>query len=116
MFLGSLSLGIGVIGILLPGLPTTPFVLLAAALFMRGSDKVYSWIVNHRYFGHLIRTYRKDRSIPAKTKIVSIVLMWTMISVSVLFFVDALPPRIVIPLLGIVGTIVVLSHPTSRSR
>ena len=61
--LGCLSLGTGILGILLPLLPTTPFVLLAAALFARSSPRFHGWLLGHRYFGPLIQDWRRHRAI-----------------------------------------------------
>lgn len=61
--LGCLSLGTGILGILLPLLPTTPFVLLAAALFARSSPRFHGWLLGHRYFGPLIQDWQRHRAI-----------------------------------------------------
>ena len=74
--LGSISLGLGILGIFLPLLPTTPFLLLTAALYFKGSPRLYNWLLNHRHFGPYIRNFRENKAIPLRAKIISLVLMW----------------------------------------
>ena len=84
---GLLCLGLGILGLFLPVLPTTPFVLLAAACFARSSQRFYRWLMAHRTFGPLVREWRTHRSIPYRTKLVAIALMSASLSVSIVFFV-----------------------------
>ena len=107
--LGSVSLSLGFLGIFLPGLPTTPFLLLAATLYMRSSKRLYSWLLNHRQMGKIIRQFRENKSIPLRIKIVSLSVMWSMIGLSTILLLKSVVLRIAIPLLGIIGTIVLLS-------
>lgn len=76
ILLGSIALVLGVIGIVVPLLPTTPFLLLAAALYVRSSQRLYMWLVSNRYLGEYIRNFRENRAIPLRAKIVSLTLMW----------------------------------------
>ena len=80
--IGWLSVALGVIGIFLPVLPTTPFLLLAAACFMRSSKRFYLWLVNHRQLGPWIIDYLGGQGIPLKGKVSAIGLMWLSISLS----------------------------------
>ncbi|WP_339487967.1 YbaN family protein [Pseudomonas sp. EL_65y_Pfl2_R95] len=80
--IGWLSVALGVIGIFLPVLPTTPFLLLAAACFMRSSERFYKWLVFHPKLGPWIRDYLEGEGIPRKAKIYSITLMWLSIGLS----------------------------------
>ncbi|MBA4289902.1 MAG: DUF454 domain-containing protein [Pseudomonas sp.] len=80
--IGWLSVALGVIGIFLPVLPTTPFLLLAAACFMRSSKRFYLWLVNHRQLGPWIVDYLQGEGIPLKAKVYAISLMWLSIGVS----------------------------------
>ena len=79
---GWTSVGLGVIGIFLPVLPTTPFLLLAAACFARSSPRFYNWLVNHKRLGPWIRDYLEGNGIPLKGKVYAIGLMWASISLS----------------------------------
>ncbi len=80
--IGWLSVVLGVIGIFLPVLPTTPFLLLAAACFMRSSKRFYLWLVNHRRLGPWIVDYLDGQGIPLKAKVYAIGLMWLSIGLS----------------------------------
>ena len=71
-----MSLGLGVVGIFLPLLPTTPFLLLAAALWVRSSPGLYAWLLSHPLLGDYIRNYRENRAIPLRAKLFTLVLMW----------------------------------------
>jgi uncharacterized membrane protein YbaN (DUF454 family) len=84
---GFVSLGIGMAGVVMPVLPTTPFILLAAACFARSSDRFHDWLLNHRTFGPLVREWRQYRSIPHRTKLLAIAMMAATLTVSVVFFV-----------------------------
>ena len=73
---GSLSFGLGVAGIFLPLLPTTPFLLLASFCFLRSSKRLHGWLVNHRLFGKYLRDYLEHRSIPRNVKISTLAFLW----------------------------------------
>lgn len=75
-FLGSLSLALGILGIFLPVLPTTPFLLLAAALYVRSSERLYNWLMQHRHLGPYIKNFWENKAIPLRVKIVSVGLVW----------------------------------------
>ncbi|PYY78687.1 DUF454 domain-containing protein [Pseudomonas sp. TKO26] len=80
--IGWLSVALGVIGIFLPVLPTTPFLLLAAASFARSSPRFYQWLVQHPHLGPWIRDYLDGNGIPLKGKVYAISLMWLSIGFS----------------------------------
>jgi uncharacterized membrane protein YbaN (DUF454 family) len=100
--LGTLCVIVGVIGIVVPVLPTTPFMLLAAACYARASVKFYNRLLNSRAFGPLILEWRRHRSIPWKTKLTAIALMSLTLTVSIVFFVSHPYARIALALLGVV--------------
>ena len=87
LVLGWVSLGLGVIGIFLPVMPTTPFVLLAAWCFLRSSERAHRWLVSHRVFGPIVVAYMEGRGMTKKTKAVAIASMWIGLTVSALVFV-----------------------------
>jgi uncharacterized membrane protein YbaN (DUF454 family) len=97
--LGFLFLGLGILGIFLPVLPTTPFLLLTAILFAKSSDRWYQKLITHPTLGSYILNFREHRSIPLKVKITTISLLWITIGCSALFAVSQLWLRIL--LLGI---------------
>jgi uncharacterized membrane protein YbaN (DUF454 family) len=82
---GTVSLMLGIIGIFVPLLPTTPFLLLSAAAYFRGSARLYNWLLNHKYLGAYIRSFRENRAIPLYAKIASITLLWATIGYGALF-------------------------------
>ncbi len=81
--LGSLSLALGILGIFLPLLPTTPFLLLAAALYFRSSPQLYEWLLNQKHLGPYIRNFREYRAIPLRAKIISVALLWLTMIISI---------------------------------
>ena len=79
---GVIAVVLGVIGIFLPMWPTTPFLLLAAACFVRSSERLYTWLIEHRHLGCYVRDYMSGKGIPLRAKQVSLTLMWVTSQVS----------------------------------
>lgn len=106
--IGLISLGLGVIGIFLPILPTTPFLLLSAWCFAKSSKRLYDWLHTNRLFGEYLRRYRAGEGITLKSKIFVITLLWATLSFSAFY---AVPDRLwhVKIFLGVVG-IAVTTH------
>ena len=84
---GILCVVLGVAGIFLPLLPTTPFFLLAAACFFRSSEHLYAWLLNHKFIGKRIRYYREYKAISLRSKIFSLALLWLTIGYAIFFVV-----------------------------
>ena len=99
--LGSLFVVIGVIGIFVPLLPTTPFMLLAAGCYARGSERFYRWLVYHPKFGPTIREWQANRSIPYRTKCYAIGLMALSMGTSILLFVRPLALQLGVAAFGV---------------
>jgi uncharacterized membrane protein YbaN (DUF454 family) len=97
---GYIFLAVGFLGIIIPILPTTPFLLLAAACFLRSSEKLYRWLINHKMFGKLILCYEQYRAISLKAKVLSVTLLWVGIVSSAWFFVSFLWLRILLVIIG----------------
>jgi uncharacterized membrane protein YbaN (DUF454 family) len=112
---GTLALVLGLIGIFLPLLPTTPFVLLAAACYARGSRRFYDWLLAQRTFGPIIHEWQHHRSIPYRTKITAVALMSLTLGVSIMFFVEPLWLQGLLAAMG-VGLAVWLYRMPSRDR
>ena len=74
--LGTLCVALAVLGMFLPVLPTTPFLLLAAICYSRSSERFYRWLITNRWCGEYIRNYRDGRGIPLKQKVLTILLLW----------------------------------------
>lgn len=81
---GSISLSLGVIGIFVPLMPTTIFLIIAAYFYFKSSPKLYNWLVNHKIFGKYISDYRKYKAMPKKAKITAILMLWVTILISAL--------------------------------
>jgi len=85
--LGTLFLVLGIVGVFLPVLPTTPFLLLSAACYARSSRRFYNWLMNQPAFGPLIVEWRTYRSIPLRIKLVAIATMLLTFGSSILFVI-----------------------------
>ena len=75
-------MAIGVVGIVVPLLPTTPLLLLAAYLFWRGSPRWHAWLLNNKLLGSFVRDYVEQRAVPMRSKVIALVVLWSSISVS----------------------------------
>jgi len=93
---GTLSTGLGIIGIFVPILPTTPFLLLAAACYMKSSERFYRWLLGNRLFGSYIGNYIEGRGMPLRVKILTILLLWVSIGATVAYGVQHIAVRIVL--------------------
>jgi len=87
---GFTSLSAGVIGIFVPVLPTTPFFLLAAGCFMKSSDRLYRWLTGHKKFGPYIDNYVKYRAVSKQSKVISILVLWTVMLSTIVFGITQL--------------------------
>ncbi|MBM3421202.1 MAG: DUF454 domain-containing protein [Bacteroidetes bacterium] len=106
ILLGTISLGAGIIGIVLPGLPTTPFLLLTAGLYMRSSDRLYNWLLSTSICGKRIKRWQEKRGMTLREKVLTILMMWSMICVSVIFLLSSTSGRVTVVILGVAGTLV----------
>lgn len=109
---GSFSLGLGILGIFLPLLPTTPLLLLAAACYARGSHRFYRWLLENRYFGRYIRDWRAGRGIPRRAKVVAIVLILCTLGPATVFFVPHIAGQLVLFLIGVAVIVHLINLPT----
>ena len=107
---GVLSVGLGTLGIFVPLLPTTPFLLLAAACFVRSSDRLHTWLLSHRVYGPIIRGYREHRALPAGSKATILVFTWVAILSSI--YAIAHPARFLLLAPAIGATWMILRMPT----
>jgi len=105
-FLGTLSLILGVIGIFVPGLPTTPFLLLTAGLYMKSSERLYKLLISNKYLGPYILDFQKNKGMTKRTKLQAMGTMWVMITISCVFFIKSTIVILIVIALGIVGTVV----------
>lgn len=115
MVFGTLALVLGIIGIFVPLLPTTPFVLLAAACYARGSRRFYHWLLNQRTFGPIVREWEEHRAIPYRTKVFAVGLMSVTFGASIVFFVEPLWLKSALAVVGVALAIWLYRLP-SRDR
>lgn len=80
---GHLLLVAGVLGIVLPVIPGTPFLLLASACYLRGSPRLHAWLHNHRFLGPYLRAFEEGRGLPARVKTIAIATMWIGITITI---------------------------------
>ena len=113
IFFGFLALGLGAIGIALPVLPTTPFVLLAAICFGRSSERFYRWLQRNRVFGPFIENYRTKQGIKKSLKVVSICFLWAGLIASMIA-VDLVAVRVMLACVGVGVTIHLLRIKTKQ--
>ncbi len=85
MICGTFCVAAGVLGMFLPILPTTPFLLLAAFCYARSSKRFYRWLLTNRWFGEYLRNYREGKGIPLRQKVLTLMLLWLTIGYTVLF-------------------------------
>lgn len=112
LIIGTVALALGALGLFLPVLPTTPFVILAAACYLRSSKRMHAWILQSRLFGETVENYQAGRGLKRDTKIRALILMWATISISAFFFVDQLIFRGAMFLVAVGVTIYILGLPT----
>ena len=108
---GVLAVVLGVIGIVVPLLPTTPFLLLAAACFARGSQRMHGWLLNNRVFGKFLSDYEQGRGIPVRAKVVALLMMWSSLLVAMWRY-ESLTVRVVLLIVGAGVSIYLLRLPT----
>lgn len=111
---GAILVGIGILGMFLPLLPTTVFLLMAAWCFARSSPKYYHWLHHNKYFGSIIRNYRQGNGIALSSKISSITILWVSILYSILYATDSLPVRIILAAIAVGVTIHLVVIPTHK--
>jgi uncharacterized membrane protein YbaN (DUF454 family) len=113
---GTISLGLGILGIFLPLLPTTPFLILAAILYARSSQRLHRWIMHNRLFGKYIRNYVSGGGISLPAKVVVIIILWVSIGISAIFVVSSLALRIVLACVAVGVSIHIVTIRTLRSE
>jgi uncharacterized membrane protein YbaN (DUF454 family) len=116
VFAGTCFLALGILGVFLPLLPTTPFLLLAVACYARSSKRFYYWLLNNRLFGSYIKNYHEGRGISLKLKVITLALLWGTITYSAFFVVDALYWRIILLVIAVGVTIHILKTRTLRQE
>lgn len=114
IIIGTISLALGIIGIFLPLLPTTPFLLLTAALYFRGSPRLYQWLLSHKHLGPYIRNFRENKAIPLRAKIISLTLMWGTMLYCIFFLIPLVWVKVLMFLIAAGVTYHILSFKTLK--
>jgi uncharacterized membrane protein YbaN (DUF454 family) len=102
---GTIAAATGIAGVFLPLLPTTPFLLLAAALYSRSSERFYRSLLRNRWFGDYIRRYYERRSMTRRHKTFTLVLLWTVLSLSGAFIVGVWWARLLLAIVAVGVTV-----------
>ena len=113
---GTIFLGLGIIGIFLPILPTTPFLLLATACYTRSSKRFYDWLLHNKWFGSYIKNYREGEGVPLKVKVYTISLLWITILFSAFFIISIFWVRVVLILIAAAVTVHILTIKTYKQK
>ena len=103
IFLGCLFVGLGAIGAVIPGMPTTVFLVLAAACFIRSSQRLYDWLIANKTFGPYLKDYREGKGIPFRAKIIALAMIVIFVSFAVFFAIEVKPIKILVGLIGLIG-------------
>ena len=106
--LGSLFVALAAVGVVLPGIPTTPFLILAAACYIRSSQKLYDWLISNKTFGPYLKDYREGKGIPKKAKMLAISMIILFVGSSVIFGIEDQILKIVVGVLGLTGLLYVI--------
>ena len=113
--LGWVSVGLGFVGVFVPGLPTTTFLLIAAWCFYRSSPKAHEWLLEHRLLGPYVRDFLSGKGMPMKSKVIAWTMIWVTCGSSALFFIDPILIRAFVVLCAVIGTVVIVRVPTRRA-
>ena len=112
---GFIFMVIGIIGIPVPGLPTTPLMILAATCFAKSSQRFYDWIINNKLFGHHVINYREGNGIPKKSKPIILTTLWGFVFFAVVIAIPGSAPpisRYTTLILAVIGTVFILKIPS----
>lgn len=117
IIIGVISIILGIVGIFVPGLPTTPFLLLSSWLFYKSSKKLHDRLHRSRWLGEYIRRYESKQGVSVLSKLISIVCMWGMICLSAFCFIENSHVKILLFILGGIGTCsIVFIVPNARKN
>ncbi len=111
---GFMFICLALIGIVLPLLPTTPFLLVAAACFYKSSPRFFTWLMTNKFFGKYIRDYKDKKGVPWKVKLSTLILLWASLLVSAFIFVSLLWVKILLLVIGSGVTIHILLIKTKK--
>lgn len=115
IIIGSISVALAVLGIVLPVLPTTPFLLLAAWCYARSSTRFYVWLMTHRLWGKYLRDYTSGKGVPRSIKVWALTLLWAAILTSAFLAVDKIWVRVLLIVIAVGVSIHILKIRTLKS-
>ena len=101
--LGCLFVGLGAIGAVVPGMPTTVFLVLAAACFIRSSQRLYDWLISNKTFGPYLKDYREGKGIPLRAKVVALSMIVIFVSFAVFYAIEVTQIKILVGFIGLIG-------------
>ena len=101
--LGCLFVGLGAIGAVVPGMPTTVFLVLAAACFIRSSQRLYDWLISNKTFGPYLKDYREGKGIPRRAKVLALSMIVIFVSFAVFYAIEATQIKVLVGLIGLIG-------------
>ena len=111
---GTITLVLGAVGVVLPILPTTPFLLISLACYLKSSERMTHWMLNNKYFGTYIRNYKEGKGIPMKTKLFAISILWITIAFSGIVLVPIFVVQIILFIVATAVTVHLIRLPTYR--
>lgn len=116
IFFGTVCVGLGVLGIFLPLMPTTVFLLMAAYCYSRSSDRFHNWLLNNRFLGKYIKSYKSGQGITVRQKVATIAILWASIGVSIWFVKDSFWVTLLLVAIAVGVTIHLLWIKTHREE
>ena len=101
--LGGRFVGVGAIGAVVPGMPTTVFLVLAAACFIRSSQRLYDWLISNKTFGPYLKDYREGKGIPRRAKVLALSMIVIFVSFAVFYAIEVTQIKILVGFIGLIG-------------
>lgn len=114
LVLGFMLLALGIAGYVLPGLPGTIFLILAATCFVKSNKKMYDWITGHKIFGKVVKDYLDTGKMPLKAKVLSITFIWIFTTISIIWSPYGIIFLIAVVIIAAIGTLFILTRPTKH--
>lgn len=111
---GSIFLGLGCIGIVVPVLPSTPFLLLSAACYYKGSQRMHHWLLNNKWFGNYIKNYKEGKGLTLRAKGFTLALLWLVIGYSALILMSMLIVQVILLAVAVGVSLHIFTLPTLR--
>lgn len=111
---GSIFLALGCVGIVVPVLPTTPFLLLSAACYYKGSQRMHRWLLNNRWFGNYIKNYKEGKGLSLRAKGFTLALLWLVIGFSALVMMNMLIIQVILLAVAVGVSLHIFSLPTFK--